>query len=247
MYHFKTSLPYAQICILLLSRVHALYCQLSQWLGNNKILCTLVACPASRRSCAARLLSSSSRLSAGLLFAFQSTVRAQSACTCVKESALKATAKQQAAGTSIFTSMYVLHAYTASGLYMFNASIVFTDSKSASSNGQSCLWLEKTTFFDLVLHVGLACRFEPSVETQAGSSNRCGFEQREWQADKGVSDQHQSVHWHNSKDSARWALCQCQTCSCQWRGVFGSQGLGITATICSQFPRDDIIFLQGEA
>ena len=55
--------------------------------------------------------------------------RAQSACTCVKESALKVTAKQQAAGTSIFTSMYVLHAYTALGhvqckhtLYSFKVS-----------------------------------------------------------------------------------------------------------------------------
>ena len=78
---------------------------------------------------------------------------------------------------------------------MFNASIVSTDSKFASSNSQSCLWLEKTTFFALALalalHVGLAHRLEPSVETQAGSSNRCGFEQCERQADKGVSDQHQ--------------------------------------------------------
>ena len=84
--------------------------------------------------------------------------------------------------------MYVLHAYTALGLYMFNASIV---SKLASSNSQSCLGLEKTTFFALALHVGLACRLEPSVEAQAGSSKRCGFAQCERQANKGVSHQHQ--------------------------------------------------------
>ena len=47
---------------------------------------------------------------------------------CDKESALSVTTKQQATGTPIFTSMYVLHAYTALGLYMCTASIVFTDS-----------------------------------------------------------------------------------------------------------------------
>ena len=57
--------------------------------------------------------------------------------------------------------MYVLHAYKTLELYIFNASIVSTDSKLACSNSQSCLWLEKTTFFDLALHVGLACRLEP--------------------------------------------------------------------------------------
>ena len=66
---------------------------------------------------------------------------------CVKESALNVTTKQQAAGTPIFTSMYILHAYTTLGLYMCTASIVSTDSKLASSRSQSCLWLEKTTFF----------------------------------------------------------------------------------------------------
>lgn len=103
---------------------------------------------------------------------------------------VKVTENQQAAGTPTFTGMSVLHAYTALRLYMCNASIVSTHSMLASSNSQSCLWLEKTTFFYLALHVGLACRLEPSVGTQAGSSNRCGFEQFEQQADKGVSDQH---------------------------------------------------------
>ncbi len=43
--------------------------------------------------------------------------------------------------------MYVLHAYTALGLYMFTASVVSTDSKLAPSRSQSCLWLDKTIFF----------------------------------------------------------------------------------------------------
>ena len=74
---------------------------------------------------------------------------------------------------------------------MFNASMVSTESKLASSSKQSCLWLEKMTFVDLALHVGLACRLESSVETQAGSSKRCGFEQCERQAFKGDFGQQQ--------------------------------------------------------
>ena len=58
----------------------------------------------------------------------------------VKQSALKVIAKQQAAGTHSFTSMYGLRACTAFGLFI--ASRVSADSKLASGNGQSCLWLE---------------------------------------------------------------------------------------------------------
>ena len=89
--------------------------------------------------------------------------------------------------TPIFCSMYVACVFSVRGCTCSMQAV----SKLAFSNSQSCLGLEKTTFFALALHVGLACRLEPSVETQAGSSKRCGFAQRERQANKGISHQHQ--------------------------------------------------------
>ena len=66
-------------------------------------------------------------------------------CQTLPPGNLKVKVIPQQPGTPIFTSMYVLHAYTLR-LYMFSASIVSTDSKLASSNSQSYLWLERTTF-----------------------------------------------------------------------------------------------------
>ena len=105
-----------------------------------------VHCLASKRSCAARLLWAHLD-PCSCLWDCCLHSGARPACMCVKESALNITTKQQAADTPIFTSMYVLHAYTTLGLYMCTASIVSTDSKLASSRSQSCLWLDKTSFF----------------------------------------------------------------------------------------------------
>ena len=166
-----------------------------------------------------------SHLSVGWLFAFQSTVsmnRCQRECT-------EGNCRQQALITPIFCSMYVACVFSVRGCTCSMQAVW----KLAFSNSQSCLGLEKTTFFALALHVGLACRLEPSVETQPGSAKRCGFAQCEWQANKGISHQHQWVHWHSSKNSARWALCQRQAYFCQGRVVFRSQGLEFTTEVCS--------------